>query len=171
MALCGTRTTFVVDAIKLSLSRFAHSIPWSKQNSAQYIDWKTYKANGVNLGAWLEQEKDYDYAWWNKYSPTTFDEWNFCKELGSRCGPVLEARYAAFITNHCRHRQDGQTEHQHPPHSHYLCCLGQSSWFRALQWKPAELSPPSFSLRHQEVQYARHHRPALTPRRCQLPTH
>ena len=88
----------VVDKIKLSLKRFAHSIPWSKQNSAQYIDWKTYKANGVNLGAWLEQEKNYDYTWWNKYSPNTFDEWNFCKELGSRCGPVLEARYASFIT-------------------------------------------------------------------------
>lgn len=57
------------------------------------------QANGVNLGGWLEKEKTHDPIWWNQYAPNATDEWTFCKTLGSRCGPVLEARYASFL-NH-----------------------------------------------------------------------
>lgn len=84
-------------AVNLVTKRFSHIISWSKQ-SANYIDWTTYKANGVNLGAWLEQEQNYDPDWWNKYAPDAADEWTFCQTLGSQCGLVLEARYASFIT-------------------------------------------------------------------------
>ncbi|KAL1597477.1 hypothetical protein SLS59_007508 [Nothophoma quercina] len=32
----------------------------------QFIDWRTYKSNGVNLGSWLEKEKTHDPIWWDK---------------------------------------------------------------------------------------------------------
>ncbi|RGP66750.1 glucan 1,3-beta-glucosidase a [Fusarium sporotrichioides] len=66
--------------------------------SSNYIDWKTFKANGVNLGGWLHQEAVIDPKWWNQYAPGTPDEWDFCAQLGSRCGPVLEQRYNSYIT-------------------------------------------------------------------------
>jgi hypothetical protein len=44
------------------------------------------------------REQNYDPDWWNKYAPNAADEWTFCQTLGSQCGPVLEARYASFIT-------------------------------------------------------------------------
>ncbi|KAI5244682.1 glycoside hydrolase [Aureobasidium subglaciale] len=66
-------------------------------STATYIDWRTFKANGVNLGGWLEQEQSMDQAWWFRHSNAS-DEWNFCKGLGYHCGPVLEERYATFIT-------------------------------------------------------------------------
>lgn len=79
-----------------TISKIAHSIKWPASTS--YINWSTYKANGVNLGAWLEQEKNYDPNWWNSLSSTAADEWTLCEDLGSKCGPALEARYASFIT-------------------------------------------------------------------------
>ncbi|THY91520.1 glycoside hydrolase [Aureobasidium pullulans] len=66
-------------------------------SSSPWIDWRTFKANGVNLGGWLEQEQSMDQAWWFKHSNAS-DEWNFCKGLGTQCGPILEERYATFIT-------------------------------------------------------------------------
>lgn len=41
-----------------SLKRFKHNLVWNK--NVNFGNWKTYKFNGVNLGAWLEQKKDYD---------------------------------------------------------------------------------------------------------------
>ena len=38
-----------------------------------------------------------DQAWWFKHSNAS-DEWNFCKGLCTQCGPILEERYATFIT-------------------------------------------------------------------------
>ncbi|KAJ5610814.1 hypothetical protein N7510_007533 [Penicillium lagena] len=63
-----------------------------------YVDWRTFRANGVNLGGWLEQESTIDTAWWAKYSGGASDEWGLCSHLGAQCGPVLEERYATFIT-------------------------------------------------------------------------
>ncbi|KEQ96331.1 glycoside hydrolase family 5 protein [Aureobasidium subglaciale EXF-2481] len=65
---------------------------------SQYIDWRNFKANGVNLGGWLVQESFIDVPWWNANSGGATDEWGLCKNLGSRCGPVLEQRYATWIT-------------------------------------------------------------------------
>lgn len=65
---------------------------------AAYVDWKTFKSNGANLGAWLVQEQSLDTAFWTEYGGNATDEWDLCVNLGSRCGPVLEQRYASFIT-------------------------------------------------------------------------
>lgn len=49
---------FNVSAVELSGSRFSHDISWpSAVNGGKYIDWRTFKANGANLGGWLEKEK------------------------------------------------------------------------------------------------------------------
>jgi len=117
--------TFVWPAIpKVSLSsvRFPHVISWPKgcsSNSQVFIDWKTFKANGANLGSWLEKEQTHDFAWYvspsittSKTSPSTnplsrwqsvdptgtsADEWSLCQNLGSNCAPIFEARYASYL--------------------------------------------------------------------------
>ena len=66
------------------------------QNS--YINWKTFKATGVNLGGWLQQEAVIAPTFWTQNCANTTDEWTRCSRLGSRCGSVLERRYATFIT-------------------------------------------------------------------------
>ena len=65
---------------------------------ANYVDWRSFKAHGVNLGGWLVQESNIDSAFWAKYGGSADDEWGLCQQLGSQCGPVLERRYASFIT-------------------------------------------------------------------------
>ncbi|CAD0096252.1 unnamed protein product [Aureobasidium vineae] len=39
-----------------------------------------------------------DTTWWDANSGGASDEWGLCANLGSRCGPVLENRYAIWIT-------------------------------------------------------------------------
>ncbi|KAL4939155.1 hypothetical protein BDV06DRAFT_214530 [Aspergillus oleicola] len=63
--------------------------------ASQYLNWSTYKANGVNLGGWLVQESTIDTTWWAEYSKGAPDEWCLCANQGS---PVLEHRYATWIT-------------------------------------------------------------------------
>ncbi|KAL2861841.1 glycoside hydrolase superfamily [Aspergillus pseudodeflectus] len=63
-----------------------------------FTNWTTFKANGVNLGGWLEQEQVFDQMWWNSHAPDAADEWSFCETLGEACGPVLEERYASYVT-------------------------------------------------------------------------
>ncbi len=62
-----------------------------------YLNWKTFKAKGVNLGGWLHQEAVIDRDFWSQYGGNALDEWDLCANLGSRCGAVLEQRYATFI--------------------------------------------------------------------------
>jgi aryl-phospho-beta-D-glucosidase BglC (GH1 family) len=66
--------------------------------STGYLDWTTFNGNGVNLGGWLEQESTIDTEWWAQYSGGEADEWGLCAYQGSQCGPVLERRYAIWIT-------------------------------------------------------------------------
>lgn len=66
-------------------------------SSGDYTDWTVFKANGVNLGGWFEIETSNDPEMF-LYAPNATDEWTWCKTLGSRCGPLLEERYATFIT-------------------------------------------------------------------------
>jgi hypothetical protein len=47
-----------------------------------FTNWTTFKANGVNLGGWLEQEQVFDQTWWNSHAPDAADEWSFCETLG-----------------------------------------------------------------------------------------
>ncbi|KAK5720631.1 hypothetical protein LTR15_006591 [Elasticomyces elasticus] len=90
---------FTVDPVDVSDVRHSHTIGWPKGvNGGNFIDWKTYKANGANLGSWLEKEKTHDPIWWSSVGgDSVMDEWSLCQLLGSKCGPVLEARYASFL--------------------------------------------------------------------------
>lgn len=65
----------------------------------QYVDWRKFHATGVNLGGWLVQEPNIDPYWWGIHGGTPeTDEWTWCQNLGDQCGPVLEQRYASYIT-------------------------------------------------------------------------
>ncbi|KAH8685380.1 putative cellulase [Tricladium varicosporioides] len=68
--------------------------------SNSYVNWRTFKANGVNLGGWLWQEAVIDPVFWAQSAGSSgaTDEWSLCAYLGSQCGPVLERRYATYIT-------------------------------------------------------------------------
>ncbi|KAJ5753767.1 glycoside hydrolase superfamily [Penicillium nucicola] len=66
--------------------------------TSSYLNWKTFNANGANLGGWLVQESTIDTTWWAQNSGGAPDEWGLCVHLGSQCGPVLERRYATWIT-------------------------------------------------------------------------
>ncbi|KAI0026124.1 glycoside hydrolase superfamily [Xylariomycetidae sp. FL0641] len=65
---------------------------------APAFDWRTFQGDGVNLGGWLEQEEFIDAAFWAEHGGNATDEWSLCEHLGDRCGPVLEQRYATYIT-------------------------------------------------------------------------
>ncbi|KAK5745895.1 hypothetical protein LTR17_001024 [Elasticomyces elasticus] len=90
---------FTVDPVDVSDDRHGHSITWPKGvNGGNFIDWKTYKANGANLGSWLTKEKTHDPIWWSEVGGDSVpDEWSLCQLLGSKCGPIMEARYASFL--------------------------------------------------------------------------
>jgi glucan 1,3-beta-glucosidase len=47
-----------IQEVEVAAKRFTQLCNWSKPGK-QYINWSTYKANGVNLGAWLEIEQNY----------------------------------------------------------------------------------------------------------------
>ncbi|GLA48006.1 hypothetical protein AnigIFM63604_003036 [Aspergillus niger] len=82
----------------LGCAQSALAAPLASPPNSSYIDWRTFKGNGVNLGGWLEQESTIDSLFWDKYSGGASDEWGLCEHLGSQCGPVLEHRYATWIT-------------------------------------------------------------------------
>ncbi|KAK1634041.1 glycoside hydrolase superfamily [Colletotrichum phormii] len=63
--------------------------------TSDFVNWKNFKANGVNLGGWLVQEAVIDAGFWGQYGGNTTDEWGL--RLGSQCGPVLERRYATYF--------------------------------------------------------------------------
>ena len=67
---------------------------------AKFQGWKTYKANGVNLGGWLTLEKGLDPAFFNNNGASAaIDEDSFCQVLGKfRCGLLLEQRYRTYFT-------------------------------------------------------------------------
>ncbi|KAF5656866.1 glucan 1,3-beta-glucosidase A [Fusarium heterosporum] len=92
---------FSVPHVKPHNTRHDHDISFPKGcEDGKFIDWRTFKSNGVNLGAWLAKEKTHDPIWWGSFgtqAANTPDEWSFCQALGKRCGPVLEARYASFL--------------------------------------------------------------------------
>ncbi|GAA6014347.1 hypothetical protein JCM10207_005427 [Rhodosporidiobolus poonsookiae] len=77
---------------KVESIKYAHSMQWGKK----FVGWDTYKANGVNLGTWLEIEANYT----PDVLPDGYtDEWSYCAAVGkATCGPVLEKHYASFVT-------------------------------------------------------------------------
>lgn len=90
---------FNVTPVSVSSVRHGHDIAWpAGVKGASFIDWKTYKANGANLGGWLEKELTHDPIWWSQVGGDgAIDEWSLCQQLGAKCGPILEARYASFL--------------------------------------------------------------------------
>ncbi|KLP14962.1 uncharacterized protein LW94_8331 [Fusarium fujikuroi] len=92
---------FSIPHVKPHNQRYEHTINFPKGcESDKFINWKTYKANGVNLGAWLAKEKTHDPVWWNSLgtkAAATIDEWGLCQALGKQCGPILEKRYESFL--------------------------------------------------------------------------
>ena len=91
--MTGTSTVLVSKTITSSSSTATATLV-----AGEYTDWSSFKGNGVNLGNWLEQEYNLDPAFFLANAPNATDEWTFCEYLGSECGPVLEAKYASYIT-------------------------------------------------------------------------
>jgi hypothetical protein len=58
--------TFVwpaIPAVNISNILHSHTISWPKgcsSNAQVFVDWTKFKANGVNLGSWLEKEQTHD---------------------------------------------------------------------------------------------------------------
>jgi glucan 1,3-beta-glucosidase len=90
---------FTIPAVNVSPDRFSHDLTWGNGvNGANFVDWKTFKANGANLGGWLEKEQTHDPVWWSQVGGDGApDEWTLCQNLGSKCASVFEERYASFL--------------------------------------------------------------------------
>ncbi|KAI4736068.1 glycoside hydrolase [Aureobasidium sp. EXF-12298] len=86
-------------SVSVSTDVFSHDITWPLGvNGGNYINWKTFRANGANLGGWLEKERTHDPIWWSAVGGDSApDEWTLCETLGSKCGPILEERYGSFL--------------------------------------------------------------------------
>jgi aryl-phospho-beta-D-glucosidase BglC (GH1 family) len=88
-------------AIRLAISAIAattvSALPATKHN-ANYVDWKSFNATGVNLGGWFVQELTIDTGFWADFAGNKSDEWSVCAADKNTCGIALERRYATWIT-------------------------------------------------------------------------
>ncbi|XPS93113.1 hypothetical protein M3J09_002484 [Ascochyta lentis] len=87
----------ILGACLLGLTASVLATPTTTQKG-DYVNWRKFHANGVNLGGWLAQEATIDPYWWDPYCRGTVDEWNCCVKLGDQCNSVFEKRYATYIT-------------------------------------------------------------------------
>ncbi|KAJ4338863.1 hypothetical protein N0V95_007933 [Ascochyta clinopodiicola] len=85
-------------AFLLGLSSTVLASPTTAQKG-DYVNWRKFHANGVNLGGWLAQEAFIDPYWWDQHCRGTVDEWSCCVKLGDQCNSVFEERYATYITS------------------------------------------------------------------------
>lgn len=93
-----TTTSYAaVSSKSATASATTNTVALETTTTGGFVNWTTFKANGANLGSWLEKEQTHDPIWWDSYSPDTTDEWHFCESLGDECGAVMEARYASFL--------------------------------------------------------------------------
>ncbi|CCG83821.1 protein of unknown function [Taphrina deformans PYCC 5710] len=91
----GSVFQFTFPHVVPAASKVPHTITWP----TSFVNWKTYKANGANMGNWLEIEQSLDTAWWAANVAPYPDEWTWCKNVGfSVCGPILEKKYSSFFT-------------------------------------------------------------------------
>ena len=86
-----------IEEVIVKAERFAHDITWPLISGGNFINWKTYKANGANLGSWLEKERSHDPDFFLKNAPAAGDEWTVCQTLGDKCGAAFEESYATFL--------------------------------------------------------------------------
>ncbi|KAF3002698.1 hypothetical protein E8E13_010034 [Curvularia kusanoi] len=90
------RCPFTINPVPVEHHNNYHDIPFRKPIG--FVNWKTFKANGANLGGWLAKEQTHDPIWWSEVGGDgAADEWSLCQKLGDKCGPTLEARYASFL--------------------------------------------------------------------------
>jgi glucan 1,3-beta-glucosidase len=88
---------FTFPVVTPKSQRYSHDLSFPRPGN-NFVDWKTFKANGANLGGWLEKEQTHDPIWWSEVGGDGApDEWTLCQTLGSQCGPIFEARYASFL--------------------------------------------------------------------------
>lgn len=91
------KNPFAISKLDVSAARYTHQNCWPKL-TGDYVDWKTYNANGVNLGCWLELEYSCYEEWWASLGTSATDEWSLCQQLGAeKCADVCETHYATFI--------------------------------------------------------------------------
>lgn len=93
---------FNITPVSTSDEQHSHNICWPNGvlPNQDFVNWTIFKANGANLGGWLEKEKTHDPIWWASLgdaAAATSDEWNLCAALGDECGPIFEERYASFL--------------------------------------------------------------------------
>lgn len=93
----GTTTT-TSQITTSSLATVAAVTPTVKQKAVENKFWKTFKAQGVNLGNWLVLEEWMYSSFYGNYSSTGTDEWTFCESLGQDCESVLSAHWDSWIT-------------------------------------------------------------------------
>ena len=94
--ICKVASTSTYSSVQTSTIAAPTIVPTTR--SGGFLNWTTFKANGANLGAWLEKEKTHDPIWWESVGGSSApDEWTLCQILGSKCGPIFEARYASFL--------------------------------------------------------------------------
>ncbi|KAJ4992644.1 putative exo-beta-1,3-glucanase [Stagonosporopsis vannaccii] len=87
---------FTIKPVMVTTKNNHHELSFPKPSG--FVDWRSFKANGANLGGWLEKEQTHDPVWWSQVGGDGApDEWTLCQNLGSKCGPILEARYASFL--------------------------------------------------------------------------
>ncbi len=65
------RFSFLIPCIGIAA---ALSAPAQTSKAAKYVDWKTFKLYGFNLGGWLVQESTIDTTQWDTYSGGAADE-------------------------------------------------------------------------------------------------
>ncbi|KAH8199175.1 hypothetical protein TruAng_006644 [Truncatella angustata] len=65
---------------------------------AGYLDWRTFKAYGVNLGSWFCLETFMLPDLFERHGKGAHDEWTLCQNLGPNVGPLLEDHYNSFFT-------------------------------------------------------------------------
>jgi len=103
-ALAANATGTFIDILN-KVDQIAETAVQTKINttvktSNKFTSWKTYEANGVNLGGWLSLEKGIQPTFFNNNGASAaVDEDSFCRVPGSfKCGTLLENRYATWIT-------------------------------------------------------------------------
>ncbi|KAF1933424.1 glycoside hydrolase family 5 protein [Didymella exigua CBS 183.55] len=63
----------------------------------QYVDWRKFKANGVNLGSWFCLEHFMMPKWFEQHGNSP-DEWTACEKFGA-AGADLDSHYKTWFTN------------------------------------------------------------------------
>jgi glucan 1,3-beta-glucosidase len=74
---------FTIDPVPVFNKTDSHDLTLPKPSG--FVNWKTFKANGANLGGWLEKEQTHDPIWWSSVGGDSApDEWILSQNLSSK---------------------------------------------------------------------------------------